>query len=191
MIAGLRGAIVNKSDDAMLIDVQGVIYRVGTSTNTLADTGLIGDPVELMTAMIVREDSITLYGFSTVDELRFFEVMIGISGIGARIACAILSTFRPDVLFAAVQQGDVDLLATVPGIGKKMASRMIVELSGKLPEAQFAREVVMQDRDVLEALRSLGYTSSEAQQAMLRARFDPGMTTEERIVATLRQLADT
>ena len=190
MIAGLRGSIAAKTDEAMLVDVQGVIYRVGTSTNTLADTGTIGDPVELMTAMIVREDSITLYGFSTSEELRFFEIMIGISGIGARIACAILSTFRPDTLFAAVQQGDVDLLATVPGIGKKTASRMIVELSGKLPEAQFVREVVMQDRDVLEALRALGYSSSEAQQALLRAEIQPGSTTEERIVAALQQLAD-
>ena len=190
MIAGLRGVISGKTEDAMLVDVQGVIYRVGTSTNTLADTGSIGDPVELMTVMIVREDAIALYGFSSAEELRFFEAMIGVSGIGARIACGILSTFRPDALFAAVQQGDVDLLATVPGIGKKTASRMIVELSGKLPEAQFAREAIMQDRDVLDALRSLGYSSSEAQQAMLHADIQPGMTTEERIVATLQQLAD-
>jgi len=190
MIAGLRGTIAAKSDDAMLVDVQGVIYRVGTSTNTLADAGAIGDPVDLMTVMIVREDAITLYGFSTAEELRFFEVMIGISGIGARIACAILSTLRPDALFAAVQQGDVDLLATVPGIGKKTASRMIVELSGKLPEAQFTREVVMRDRDVLDALRSLGYSSSEAQQALLRADIQPGMTTEERIIASLQQLSE-
>src|SRR5687768_5570790 len=190
MIAGLRGVISGKTEDAMLVDVQGVIYRVGTSTNTLADTGTIGDPVELMTVMTVREDAIALFGFSTAEELRFFEIMIGISGIGARIACAILSTFRPDALFAAVQQGDVDLLATVPGIGKKTASRMIVELSGKLPEAQFVREVVLQDRDVLGALRSLGYSSSEAQQALLRADIQPGMTTEERIVASLQQLSD-
>lgn len=190
MIAGLRGLIASKGDDAMLVDVQGVIYRVGTSTNTLADTGTTGDPVELMTVMIVREDAIALYGFSTAEELRFFEVMIGISGIGARIACGILSTFRPDALYAAVQQGDVDLLATVPGIGKKTASRMVVELSGKLPEAQFAPEQLTQDRDVLDALRSLGYSSLEAQQALLRADIQDGMTTEERIVATLQQLAE-
>ena len=190
MIAGLRGLIAGKSDEAMLVDVQGVIYRVGTSTNTLAVSGSIGDPVELMTVMIVREDAITLFGFSTAEELRFFDVMIGISGIGARIACAILSTFRPDALYAAVQQGDIDLLATMPGIGKKTASRMVVELSGKLPEAQFARAIVTQDRDVLDALRSLGYSSSEAQQAMLRAEIANGMTTEERVVATLQQLAE-
>lgn len=188
MIAGLRGVVVSKSDDVILVDVQGVIYRVGTSTNTLVDTGSTGDPVELMTAMIVREDAISLYGFSSAEELRFFEIMTGISGIGARIACAILSTFRPEALFAAVQQGDVDLLATVPGIGKKTASRMIVELSGKLPEAQFVREVMMRDRDVLDALRSLGYSSAEAQQALVRAKVDAGMTTEEKVVAALQEL---
>ena len=103
MIAGLRGEIVSKSDDAILVDVNGVIYRVGTSTNTLAETGTAGDAIELMTALIVREDALTLYGFATAEELRFFEVMTAISGIGPRLACSILSTFKPDGLFAAVQ----------------------------------------------------------------------------------------
>ena len=190
MIAGLRGEIVSKTDDAILLDVNGVIYRVGTSTNTLAETGTIGDPVDLMTALIVREDALTLYGFVTAEELRFFEVMTGVSGIGPRLACSILSTFKPDGLFAAVQQGDVDLLSTVPGIGKKTASRMIVELSGKLPDAQFVHEVVLQDRDVLDALRAMGYSSSEAQQALVRANTTPGMTTEERLVAAFQQLGE-
>ncbi len=190
MIAGLRGVIAQKSEDAILVDVGGVIYRVGTSTNTLAETGPVGESVELLTALVVREDALILYGFSSAEELRFFEVMIGITGIGPRIACAILSTFKPDGLYAAVQQGDIDLLATVPGIGKKTASRMVVELSGKLPEAQYVREVVLQDRDVLEALKSLGYSSSEAQQALVRAQISPGMTSEERVVAALQVLGD-
>jgi holliday junction DNA helicase RuvA len=190
MISGLRGEIVSKSEDAILVDVHGVIYRVGTSTNTLAETGAAGDSVELMTSLIVREDAMLLFGFATAEELRFFEVMIGVSGIGPRLACAILSTFRPDGLYAAVQQGDVDLLATVPGIGKKTASRMIVELSGKLPEAQFVHDIMLQDRDVLDALRAMGYSSSEAQQALIRANISPGMTTEERLVAAFQQLGD-
>lgn len=190
MIAGLRGEIVSKSDDAILVDVNGVIYRVGTSTNTLAETGTAGDAIELMTALIVREDALTLYGFATAEELRFFEVMTAISGIGPRLACSILSTFKPDGLFAAVQQGDVDLLSTVPGIGKKTASRMIVELSGKLPEAQFVHDTILQDRDVLDALRAMGYSSSEAQQALVRANITPGMTTEERLVAAFQQLGE-
>ncbi|HQY29784.1 MAG TPA: Holliday junction branch migration protein RuvA [Thermomicrobiales bacterium] len=188
MIAGLRGVITAKTDEAMLVDVNGVIYRVGTSTNTLAETGAVGDPVDLLTTLVVREDALTLFGFATTEEHRFFDVLTGVSGIGPRLACAVLSTFRPDSLFSAVQSGDVDLLATVPGVGKKTASRMIVELSGKLPEAQYVREVVLQDRDVIEALRSLGYSSGEVQEALVRAQIDAGMTTEERIVAALRQL---
>ena len=190
MIAGLRGQIVSKHDDAILVDVGGVIYRVGTSTNTLAETGAVGDSIELMTALIVREDALALFGFATAEELRFFEVMTGISGIGPRLACAILSTFRPDGLYAAVQQGDVDLLATVPGIGRKTASRMIVELSGKLPEAQFVHEMMLADRDVIEALRAMGYSASEAQRALVRAQTTPGMTTEEKVVAAFQQLGE-
>jgi Holliday junction DNA helicase RuvA len=89
-----------------------------------------------------------------------------------------------------VQQGDVDLLATVPGIGKKTASRMIVELSGKLPQAQFAHDLMVRDRDVIDALRAMGYSASEAQQALLRANISDGMTTEERLVAAFQQLGD-
>lgn len=191
MIAGLRGAIAQKTDDAIVVDVQGVLYRVGTSTNTLAETGAVGDPVELLTTLVVRDDALILFGFATAEEHRFFDVLNGVTGIGPRLACAVLSTFRPDALFSAVQSGDVDLISTVPGVGKKTASRVIVELSGKLPEAQHVREVLLQDRDVIEALRSLGYSSGEIQEAMVRARIDPGMTPEEKIVAALQQLGTT
>jgi holliday junction DNA helicase RuvA len=190
MIAGLRGEIAAKTDDAILVDVNGVVYRVRTSTTTLAETGTAGDPIDLRTTMIVREDALTLYGFVTAEELRFFEVMTGVSGIGPRLACAILSTLKPDALYAAVQQGDVELLATVPGIGRKTASRIIVELSGKLPESQFAQEDVLHDRDVVEALRAMGYTAAEAQQALARAQITPGMTVEERLVAAFQQLGE-
>lgn len=191
MIAGLRGTIAQKTDDAIVVDVQGVLYRVGTSTNTLAETGAVGDPVELLTTLVVRDDALILFGFATAEEHRFFDVLNGVTGIGPRLACAVLSTFRPDALFSAVQSGDVDLISTVPGVGKKTASRVIVELSGKLPEAQHVREVLLQDRDVIEALRSLGYSSGEIQEAMVRARIDPGMTPEEKIVAALQQLGAT
>jgi Holliday junction DNA helicase RuvA len=190
MIAGLRGEIAAKTDDAILVDVNGVIYQVRTSTNTLAETGPAGDLIDLRTILIVREDALTLYGFVTAEELRFFEVMTGVSGIGPRLACAILSTLKPDALYAAVQQGDVEMLATVPGIGRKTASRIIVELSGKLPESQFVQEDVLQDRDVLEALRAMGYSASEAQQALSRAQITPGMTVEERLVAAFQQLGE-
>ena len=190
MIAGLRGLIAGKTDDALLVDCGGVIYRVGTSTSTLTEIGAAGDPVEVLTHLIVREDQLALFGFATAEEMSFFTILIGVTGIGARLACAVLSTFTPEALFEALQGGDVDLLATVPGVGKKTAARIVVDLRGKLPETMAMGVHQAGNADVGEALRALGYTPAEVQQAMARATFDGGMTVEERIVATLQQMGE-
>ena len=190
MIAGLRGLIAGKTDDALLVDCGGVVYRVGTSTSTLAEVGTTGDPVEVVTHLIVREDQLALFGFATAEELSFFTILIGVTGIGARLACAVLSTLTPEALFEALQGGDVDLLATVPGVGKKTAARIVVDLRGKLPETMAMGVHQAGNADVGEALRALGYTPAEVQQAMARATYDAGMTVEERIVATLQQMGE-
>lgn len=190
MIAGLRGLVAGKTEDALLVDCGGVIYRVGTSTSTLTGVGTTGDPVEVMTHLIVREDQLSLFGFATAEELSFFDILIGVTGIGPRLACAVLSTLTPEALFGALQGGDVDLLATVPGVGKKTAARIVVDLRGKLPETMAVGIHQPGNADVVEALRALGYSSQEVQQAMGRATFDAGMTVEERIVATLQQMGE-
>jgi len=190
VIAGLRGLIAGKTDDALLVDCGGVVYRVGTSTSTLAEVGTTGDPVEVVTHLIVREDQLALFGFATAEEMSFFTVLIGVTGIGARLACAVLSTLAPEALFEALQGGDVDLLATVPGVGKKTAARIVVDLRGKLPETMAMGVHQAGNADVGEALRALGYTPAEVQQAMARTTFDAGMTVEERIVATLQQIGE-
>lgn len=195
MIAGLRGRIEAKTADSLLVDVGGVIYRVGTSATTLTDAGDPGDDIRLYTHLFVREDQLTLYGFSSQDELRLFETMIAVTGIGPRLGCAILSHIRTDLLFDAIQTENADFLATVPGVGKKTAARLILELRGKLPKdlapIALAPSVAEQDHtDVIEALRSLGYTTAEAHAAAMRGSRDVGenVTVEERIVAALRQL---
>lgn len=191
MIAGLRGLVAGKTNDSLLIDCAGVVYRVGTSTSTLSEVGADGDPVAVLTYLVVREDALALFGFATSEELSFFEILIGVTGIGPRLACAVLSTFKPESLFGAIREGDVDLIATVPGIGKKTAARIIVDLRGKLPAGMVGGAGERPgDLDLIEALRALGYTSPEIQQAMVRAVFDPGMTVEERIVATLQQIGE-
>lgn len=191
MIAGLHGTIEARLQDALLVNVHGVIYRVGTSTPTISDAGDEGDPVRLYTHLVVREDALTLYGFLSQDELRFFETLIGVSGIGPRLACAMLSTFQPARLLETVEAGSVDLLATVPGVGKKTAARLVVELRGKLPAAEGAVPVAAAgDADVIEALKSLGYSAAEAGAAISRAGAMPNATVEERIVAALRELAE-
>jgi Holliday junction DNA helicase RuvA len=187
MIVGLHGAIEAKRSDALLVDVAGVIYRVGTSTSTLSVVGGTGEAVRLFTYLLVREDLLALYGFATQDELDLFEALISASGVGPKTACAVLSRFQPDQLREAIQQGNAQLFATVPGIGAKTAARLIVDLKGKLPEpAGGFGPLVAADDDVMAALRSLGYTAAEAMSAAVRVESLPGMTSEERVIAALR-----
>lgn len=193
MIAGLIGRVDAKLSDAVLLDVGGVVYRVGTTSTTLANIGDIGDEARLSTHLFVREDQLTLYGFATRDELRLFETLITVTGVGPRLACAILSHLPPDRLFETIQQESVDMLSTVPGVGKKTAARLIVELRGKVPAGAGGVPASMtpQESDAVEALRSLGYTSTEARIAVGRVKADAGMTVEQRVVAALRELSET
>lgn len=192
MIAGLRGTVAAKLADALLVDVGGVVYRVGTSATTLDAVAAEGDPVRLHTFLFVRQDQLTLYGFAGPEELRLFETLIGVAGVGPRLACAILSRVRVDALHDAILREDADLLATVPGVGKKTAARLILELRGKLvpagplPAAGFAAHA---DSEVIEALQALGYTAAEAHAAATLLPRDGAMTAEERVVAALRELA--
>ncbi len=189
MIAGVRGRIDAKLPDAVLVDVGGVILRVGTSATTLQEIGDVGDQVRLQTYLFVREDQLTLYGFASAEELRLFETLIGVTGVGPRLACAILSRLPTEMLLAAIEAGNADMLATVPGVGKKTAARLIVELRGKLPAvAAPVAGARSGDAEVVEALRALGYTLAEAQAAAARVAAGPEVPVEERVVAALREL---
>ncbi len=194
MIAGLRGRLDATFLDALLIDVGGVIYRVGTSRNTLDEIGEVGESIRLHTFLFVREDQLTLYGFSTTEELQLFETLIGVSGVGPRLACAILSRIRPNALLDAIASENADLLATVPGVGRKTAARLILELRGKLvslgPLAA-PTPATRESEEVVAALRALGYTTAEAHQAASRVPKDATLSTEERVVAALREMEDT
>jgi Holliday junction DNA helicase RuvA len=189
VIAGLRGRLDAKLSDALLVDVGGVVYRVGTSANTLSEVGDVGEQVRLQTHLFVREDQLTLYGFATADELRLFETLIGVTGVGPRLACAILSHMRVEALHEAIQAGNADLLATVPGVGKKTAARLIVELRGKVPSTVgFAGVGGPIEPEVVEALRALGYTTAEANSALGRIGATPEMSVEDKVLAALREL---
>jgi Holliday junction DNA helicase RuvA len=192
MIAGLKGRIERKLDDAALVDVAGVIYRVNTSLTTLEEIGDAGDSVRLFTHLYVREDQLALFGFASHDELRLFETLIGVSGVGPRLALAILSRVRAEALEAAIEGENAELLATVPGVGRKTAGRLILELRGRLVPAGGARPgaPTRADAEVVEALRSLGYTTAEAHGALMRLPRGEDLTVEDRVVAALRELAE-
>ena len=190
MIAGLKGRIEATTPDVLFVDVGGVVYKVNTSGTTLAAVGGPGDLVRLHTFLFVREDQLTLYGFADTDELRLFETLIGITGVGPRLACTILSKMRPDALAAAILDENADLLATVPGVGRKTASRLILELRGKLvplPEGP-AGPATKADTEVIAALRALGYTAAEAHAAAARTAGQLELPVEERVVAALREV---
>lgn len=190
MIAGVRGRVEAKLADALLVDVNGLVYRVNTSATTIDEVGAIGDVVSLQTHLFVREDQLTLYGFTSADELRLFETLISVTGVGPRLACAILSRVRVDALHQAIIHENADLLSTVPGVGKKTAARLILELRGKLVPAGplTATPASSQDAEVMEALRALGYTAAEAHHAAARLPRDPDAPVEDRVIAALREL---
>ena len=192
MIAGLRGRIEGRAADALLVDVGGVVYRVGTSATTLEDSGEVGETVRLHTFLFVREDQLTLYGFASPEELRLFETLIGVTGVGPRLACAILSRVRTDLLYDAIGREDAELLASVPGVGKKTAARLILELRGKLVPSGVAvagGPAGREDAEVVEALKALGYTAAEANGAVAALPRGGGMSVEDRVIAALRELA--
>lgn len=194
MIAGLRGRVYTKTVEALFIDVGGVIYQVGTSANTLGQTGDPGTEVVVVTRMIVREDQMSLYGFATGDELRLFDSLVSVTGVGPRLACAILSQFPTDQLHSAIATENASLLATVPGIGQKTAARLILEMRGKLPALQ---GLALRSGssplpgasvdEVIEALQSLGYSPAEIATSVNSI---PGDIegTEARLLAALRSL---
>lgn len=191
MIAGVSGSLEHKSADAVLVNVQGVTYRVGTSSTTVANLGDLGEQVRLYTHLVVREDQLALFGFGSSEELTLFETLITVSGIGPRMACTILSRLSVGDLSVAIDAGNADLLATVPGVGKKTAARLIVDLRGKLPSNNsVSRSGSSGEPDVIEALQSLGYTIGEATLALSQLPPRTSESVEDRILRALQQLGE-
>jgi len=164
MIASLRGKLASKRPDALIVDVQGVGYSVQVPLSLLSALPDEHAEVFLFTYLHVREDVLQLYGFPTEEEKRIFMALISVTGIGPKIALSILSTISPEEFFQAVQSEDVALLCRVPGLGKKTAHRLILELREKLPAPKEQRGRVFDD--TLSALVNLGYKRNMAQEAL-------------------------
>jgi Holliday junction DNA helicase RuvA len=198
MIGSLRGTVLDRSSRGeLIVEVGGVGYRVAVPAATLATSGTPGAPVFLHVHTHVREDAIVLYGFSGRDERDCFEALIGVHGIGPAVALAILSTHHPEALRRAVSADDVDALVMVPGIGRKTALRLLVDLKNRLdvPDggmgpnlSVLAPGAIPTPRaEVQAALAGLGYGIEEVREAL--RDLDDSEGAEELLRSALRQMA--
>ena len=171
MIAHLRGRLVSKHPNQAIVDCAGVGYDVTISVPTFSDLPALGAEVSLFIHTHVREDALALYGFLRAEEKSLFERLIGVSGIGPKLAVTILSGMPAEEMVSAIRGNDVARLTRIPGIGKKTAERMVLELRDKLDAfaAPPARAVSPVEDDVLSALLNLGYQRSAAEKAIAAA----------------------
>jgi Holliday junction DNA helicase RuvA len=198
VIAYLRGRIIVKEPNRLVIDVSGVGYDVAVPLSTFYGLGEESSEVALRIHTHVREDALALYGFATALELTLFERLIGISGIGPKVALAVLSGIEPSDLVRAIERSDLARLTAIPGVGKKTSERIVVELKDRLPRLRSEPEALagaaapasaLRD-DVLSALVNLGYhrpLSEKAVDAAVKAT--PDGSFERTLKHALRELA--
>jgi Holliday junction DNA helicase RuvA len=189
MIGRISGNLIAKQPPRVIIDVQGVGYEIDVPMSTLYELPDLGRPATLLTHLIVREDAQLLYGFATEAERSAFRELIRVSGVGPRIALAVLSGLSVDQLAQAVSLQETGLLTRVPGIGKKTAERLILELKGRIAQAvgTAAASPMTSGADILNALLALGYSEREALPAI--KALGPNVSVSEGIRQALKQLA--
>ena len=189
MIASLHGKVEALGSDWAIINVSGIGFQVYMPTTALSTLGTAGKEVQLHTHLNLREDGATLYGFTSAEELGLFQTLIGVSGLGPKLALAMLSAMDVDKLTMAIATGSADLLTGIPGIGKKMADRLILELKEKIGAGWVttpAIELAQESAEVLAALTALGYSVSEANRAVATLPPSSDLSLEEKIKLALQ-----
>ena len=181
----MSGKLAGKQPPQVLIDVGGVAYELDVPMSTFYNLPATGEPVSLYTHLVVREDAHVLYGFATLEERSAFRQLIRISGIGARTALSVLSGLSVADLAQSIALQDAGRLTRIPGIGKKTAERLLLELKGKLAEVSAPAQE--RPSDVVNALLALGYSEKEAHSAI--KGLAPGVPVAEGIRAALKALA--
>ncbi|HUS16757.1 MAG TPA: Holliday junction branch migration protein RuvA [Chloroflexia bacterium] len=191
----MRGKLAGKESDSVILDCGGVLYRVYVPGSALSEISPDAAEVMLHTHLAVREDSMTLYGCTTRRQLDLFETLLNVTGVGPKVALAILGTMPIDTLESAIAQGDLALLTRVPGVGKKLAQRLVLELKGKLdltalgvgtggtapaPSGPLA--------DVAGALTSLGYSAPEIGAVLAKLPQDGSVEVDDLLMQALQQL---
>ena len=198
MIALLRGRLFEKHPTRVIVETGGVGYEVHVPLSSFASIGEVGADVTLRVHTHVREDALQLFGFATALEQELFERLIGVSGIGPKVALAVLSGIEPKELIRAIERGDLARLTAIPGVGKKTSERIVLELKDRLPRAHVASvtagvapsEPSTVRDDVLSALVNLGYHRPLAEKAVesaIKAQPDGGF--ERTLKQALRELA--
>lgn len=197
MIASLTGILKQKNPTEVLLDVHGVGYAVHISLSTYEKLGSVDSTTTLLTHLHIREDAMQLFGFATEEERQLFKLLLSVSGIGPKLAQSILSGMNASELSSHLRSGNINALTAIPGIGKKTAERMVVELRDKISKAVSIAESVSSDTtasstirsEALMALMSLGFNQQVAEKAIRLASNEPGgnsFSVEELIKRALR-----
>lgn len=195
MIGQLRGRLADKRPNQVMVDIGGVGYLVAVPLSTYAALGELHTEVTLLIHTHVREDALSLYGFLSSREKHFFELLIGVSGIGPSLALKILSGMAVEELVPAIRGGDIARLSKTPGVGRKTAERMVVELKDKLEAVAVAEEKqpvspAGVEADVISALTNLGYDGRTSESAVADAKRSAGIASFEKLLkAALQELS--
>jgi Holliday junction DNA helicase RuvA len=194
MIAHLTGKIISKKPTQILVEVYGIGYLINISINTFDKIDELGSQISLHTFLSVKEDSLTLYGFYSLTEKELFEILIGVNGVGPKLAIGILSGITAEEFKEAISNGNIPRLVAVPGVGKKTAERMIIELRDKIAQVTSSDSLVSSKsysvkNDAIAALIGLGYNQKTA-DSVTRALLDENsmISLEELIKESLKKL---
>jgi Holliday junction DNA helicase RuvA len=188
MISSVHGTISGVYEDFLIVDVGGIGLKIQATKSTCKQAKM-GDRIFLYTHLVVREDLLALYGFESMEERDLYSMMLGVSGIGPKTGMSIISTLNPDTIRRAILENQVDVFSRVPGIGKKSAARILLQLQGKIPADMLQQGVTVSgdvDTRVFEALTSLGYSVVEAQSALQSIPKDASCEVEERLKLALK-----
>lgn len=197
MYAYIKGTLEEKAKDCVVIETAGIGYKIYVSENTMNKLGELGEKVKIYTHYHVREDNISLYGFNSNEELKMFELLLQVSGVGAKTAIAMLSNITPSKFALAIISNDLKTLTQIPGIGNKSAQRMVLELKDKLKTEKSIENVETQEletdnseavNEAMQALQILGYNKNEISKVFEKIEITK-LSTEEIIKNALKMLA--
>ncbi|AEY65284.1 Holliday junction branch migration protein RuvA [Clostridium sp. BNL1100] len=200
MFAYIKGTVEVKNNDSIIVETGGIGYRIFTALSTINNMGQPGTPVKIYTHYYVREDIAALYGFGTVEELAMFEMLLAVSGVGPKAAISLISTLSPSRFALAVVSQDTKSLTKAPGIGMKMAQRIILELKDKISKEQLTASIPAAGpenswapgdsvlSEAVSALMVLGYGSVEA-SSIISGIYEEGMSVEDLIKKALKSLS--